>query len=86
MIAERGGSPAVRAMGLVGWSARSVFGWDPRLGCWWAQLWRDGSSSPEPDYWIVDAGSSATGLVRLVAEGTGVAVEEVDDALSRSLS
>lgn len=85
MTAERDGRPSSRPVGLEGWSARSMFGWDAQLGGWWAQLWRDGSSRPEPDVWIADAGFSATALVRLVAEGTGVTVEEVDDALARSL-
>jgi hypothetical protein len=85
MMAESDGRPAVCPIGLEGWASRSVFGWDDRSGGWWAQLWRDGSVAPEPDAWVADAGSSATALVRLVAQATGAAVEEVDDALARSL-
>ena len=73
--------PTVSRIGLKGWSARSVFGWDEGVGCWWAQLWRDQSAANEPDVWIADAGGAVTGLVRLVAEGTQEPVDAVDGAL-----
>lgn len=39
--------PFVRALELTGWSARSVWGYDPDLECYWAELWRV-DSDPAP--------------------------------------
>ena len=32
--------PFAHAVALDGWSARSVWGYDPHLECYWAELWR----------------------------------------------
>ncbi len=43
------------ALSLPGWDEYSVWGYDPPLDCYFAQLWRnrDGGGSPEvPDIWI----------------------------------
>ncbi|HEY2302959.1 MAG TPA: hypothetical protein VGH66_13755 [Acidimicrobiales bacterium] len=73
------------ALGLEGWSQRSVFGWDEQVGTWWAQLWRDGSVALSPEIWIADAGGQLSELVRLVAGGAGVGFEVADWALAESL-
>jgi hypothetical protein len=70
---------------VEGWSQRSIFGWDEQLGSWWAQLWRDGSTSALPDVWIADAGAQVSRLVQLVTDRIGLPFDVVDWALAESL-
>jgi hypothetical protein len=37
---SRGAEPFAHALALDGWSARSVWGYDAELECYWAELWR----------------------------------------------
>ena len=37
---SRGAEQFRHALALDGWSARSVWGYDPELECYWAELWR----------------------------------------------
>jgi hypothetical protein len=73
------------ALGMEGWSQRSIFGWDEQLGSWWAQLWRDGSTNALPDVWIAHAGSQVSRLVQLVTDRIGLPSGVVDWALAESL-
>lgn len=43
----------IYGLALDGWAARSTWGWDEQLGCYYAQLTRDGNSDADgPDVWI----------------------------------
>lgn len=35
-----GAEPFAHALALEGWSARSTWGFDPELECYWAEMWR----------------------------------------------
>ena len=45
------------ALFLDGWDERSIWGFDRQDGSYFAQLWRNGSSSEAPDIWIVGLGA-----------------------------
>jgi len=38
----------VRDINLPGWSDQSIWGYDPTLECYWAQLWRDEDNTDAP--------------------------------------
>jgi len=37
---------------LPGWSDQSIWGYDAKLECYWAQLWRDEDHTERPRIWI----------------------------------
>jgi|SRR5665647_982928 len=37
---------------LPGWADQSIWGYDPLLECYWAQLWRDEDRTDRPRVWI----------------------------------
>jgi len=43
------------AVHLSGWEHRSIWGWDEGTSSFFAQLWRNGNSSDEPDIWLTGA-------------------------------
>lgn len=50
--------PGVRlhdAVDLSGWEQRSIWGWDEGTSSFYAQLWRNGSTSEAPDVWLTGA-------------------------------
>ncbi len=84
------GGPATLSFGhgLAGWSQLSVYGWDPSDTTWWAQLWRDGSRSDEPEMWLgylPPAVRTLAALARLLVAVTGAGEHEVADALGEAV-
>ncbi len=69
---------------LPGWAEQSIWGYDPLLQCYWAQLWRDEDRTDRPRTWISSDHLIPTMdlLVRLVAEATDHPVDEVDLAMT----
>jgi len=50
--------PGVRlhdAVDLPGWERRSIWGWDEGTSSFYAQLWRNDSTSDAPDVWLTGA-------------------------------
>lgn len=43
------------AIDLAGWDDRSIWGWDDGTGSFYAQLWRNGSTSDAPGIWLSGA-------------------------------
>ena len=43
------------AIDLPGWEEQSIWGWDEGTGSFYAQLWRNGSSSDAPEIWLTGA-------------------------------
>jgi hypothetical protein len=43
------------AVDLRGWDHRSIWGWDQGTGSFYAQLWRNDSTSEAPDIWLTGA-------------------------------
>lgn len=43
------------AVDLSGWEHRSIWGWDDGTSSFFAQLWRNDSTSDEPDVWLTGA-------------------------------
>ncbi|MGW4521109.1 hypothetical protein [Amycolatopsis sp. NPDC004378] len=65
---------------LLGWEQQSVWGWDPGTGGFYAQLWRNETTSDAPDIWLTAVSepypwpsSIALGIV----EKTGIDSAEV---------
>ena len=42
------------ALEIPGYEQQSVWGYDPATGDLFAQLWRNGSNSDEPEIWIIE--------------------------------
>jgi len=56
---------ATTALFLPGWDERSIIGHDELTGEWFAQLWRNGSTSDPPEEWVnTPTGSTLFGLIR----------------------
>lgn len=80
-----------QALWLPGWDERSVWGFDPQLDSYFAQLWRnpaDGNS--DPDIWILGRGtaegrpfavSTARVLAHEIAMATGAGLAAVCRAM-----
>ncbi|WP_125789751.1 hypothetical protein [Amycolatopsis sp. WAC 01375] len=72
------------AIDLAGWGDRSIWGWDDGIGSFYAQLWRNGSSSDAPDIWLSGASKPYPwpGCVALdIVQHTGAAPLSVVQAL-----
>jgi hypothetical protein len=87
------GDDAIRnmALWLDGWDDRSIWGYDPQAGGFFAQLWRnEGPDTLDgaPNIWITPsiAGDLATAeaLARQVAVRTGRNITEVCEAMNES--
>jgi hypothetical protein len=69
------------ALVLPGWDSFSVWGWDDREGCLFAQLWRDDDDgSAGPRIWITTlagwpAFTAPEDLAEAIASATGCAVQ-----------
>jgi len=82
-----------RPLWLGGWDGRSVWGFDPQLDAYFAQLWRNadvGDGDAPPDIWILGRGtcngqpyavSSARVLAHEIAMATGAELTAVCKAI-----
>ncbi|GLY71270.1 hypothetical protein [Amycolatopsis taiwanensis] len=50
-----GGYQLHDAVDLPGWEHQSIWGWDEGTGSFYAQLWRNGSTSDAPEIWLTGA-------------------------------
>ena len=69
----------VRDINLPGWSAQSIWGFDPILECYWAQLWRDDDRTDAPrievsSYHLIP---SQALLARLIADALDAPIGDV---------
>ena len=77
-------------LNLPGWDRYSVWGWDDREACLFAQLWRnDDDSELQPRVWMTPAeGWPATGMPEVLAEwiaqATGSTISTVLEAMAQS--
>ena len=69
---------------LPGWADQSIWGYDPLLQCYWAQLWRDEDRTDRPHIWISSYHLIPTLdlLVHLVAEAVDQPVDDVYVAMT----
>ncbi|SRR6266851_1092653 len=74
-----------RALGLYGWDDRSIWGYDPPGGHYYAQLWRN--DKPEdpggnPDIWISSRDlATPQALALVISTRTGRSLEAVERAM-----
>lgn len=74
---------ATTALFLPGWDEQSIIGHDELTGRWFAQLWRNGSTSDPPEEWVhTHTGSTLFGLV---LGATGVSDVDLETALAEAL-
>lgn len=72
-----------RGLSLPGWSARSAWGFDAELECFWAELWRaDADAAPAiriaPEHLV----PTMPGLARALGVAAGLPAEEAFVALT----
>src|SRR5690349_2443743 len=51
----RPGYQLQNAIDLPGWEDQSIWGWADGVGSFYAQLWRNGSTSDAPEIWLSGA-------------------------------
>ncbi len=74
---------ATTALFLPGWDEQSIIGHDELTGGWFAQLWRNGSTSDPPEEWVpTQSGSTLFGLI---LGATGVSDVDLEAALAEAL-
>jgi hypothetical protein len=74
----------VRDINLPGWSDQSIWGYDPILECYWAQLWRDEDNTDAPrisisSYHLIPTQAL---LVRLIADALNAPISDVYVAMT----
>jgi hypothetical protein len=83
---------SIYMLDLPGWEGLSTWGWDDGLGCFYAQLTRNGNSDDNgPDVWITRGRypltiTELTVLAPAIALATGVDVEQVEAAMNSGLA
>lgn len=63
------------AVDLPGWEDQSIWGWDEGTGSFYAQLWRNDSTSDTPDIWLTAARTPypwPSSIALSIVEQTGV--------------
>jgi len=63
----------------TGWSDQSIWGYDPILECYWAQLWRDEDNTDAPrisisSYHLIPTQAL---LVRLIADALNAPISDI---------
>ena len=81
---------SIYAVFLDGWDHRSTWGWDDGMGCFYAQLTRNGESDANgPGIWITPPtwpqATTATQLATLIAAATGADLHAVQVAMNEGL-
>ena len=86
------GAVSVYMLDLPGWDGLSIWGWDDGLGCFYAQLTRNGNSDDDgPDVWITPGPRFTTiteidALATTISTAIGVGALEVRVAMNSGLA
>lgn len=75
-------------LNVPGYAEQSIWGYDEMMQSYYAQIWRDGSTSSDPEVWIsgMQPITSISELIYVIAARLGLDPTYVDECMSEDPS